>query len=369
MATPICSFGNSSFALAKRLPLGASPAVHHPDPNPFALRKFAELRSDELFPPYDLPGTKLFQEFCNDVICRFQLQERVVKAKVVRIEPLFDKFRRRFRLWLLSGQSVIARRVVFASGSGSPQLPDWVSQIEGDYPQERLLHSQQVDLRGLHIAGERVLIVGGGQTCGHLVVGATNCEAEVQLIVRRQLQEKLFDAEPGWLDPKYLKGFRAQNDWEKRWELIQQARDGGSMTPAIMTQLRRLMRNNQLNIYQQCQIVKAMWQANSWRVYCHDGTEYKCDRIWLATGTRLNIMEQPLLAEILYAYPLSVVNGLPVLDEYLRWRGQELFVMGGLAGLQVGPVARNLSGARMAGERIVPALTKSSIALSQVKTA
>ncbi len=43
--------------------------------------------------------------------------------------------------------------------------------------------------------------------------------------------------------------------------------------------------------------------------------------------------------------------------------------MGGLAGLQVGPVARNLSGARMANERIVPALTKSSITLSQIKTA
>lgn len=83
-----------------------------------------------------------------------------------------------------------------------PQLPDWVSQIECDYPQKRLVHSQQVDLRGLHLAGERVLIVGGGLTSGHLVVGATNCEAKVQLIVRRQLQEKLFDAEPGWLGPK-----------------------------------------------------------------------------------------------------------------------------------------------------------------------
>ncbi len=257
MATPICGVSDSPFALAKRLPLGASPAVHHPDPNPYALRKFAELRPNELFSPYDLPGTQLFQDFCNDVVRRFQLQKRVVKAKVVRIEPLFDKFRRRFRLWLLSGQSVIARRVVFAGGSSIPQLPDWVSQIECDYPQERLLHSQQVDLRGLHLAGERVLIVGGGLTSGHLVVGAINCGALVQLIVRRQLQEKLFDAEPGWLGPKYLKGFWAQSDWEKRWELIQRARDGGSMTPAMMTQLRRLMQSNQLNIYQQCQIVKA----------------------------------------------------------------------------------------------------------------
>jgi hypothetical protein len=34
-----------------------------------------------------------------------------------------------------------------------------------------------------------------------------------------------------------------------------------------------------------------------------------------------------------------------------------------LAALQVGPTARNLSGARAASDRIVPALTKASLAL------
>ena len=52
------------------------------------------------------------------------------------------------------------------------------------------------------------------------------------LMIRRQLSEKLFDAEPGWLGPKYLKGFFAQSDWEQRVMMIQQARNGGSMTPA-----------------------------------------------------------------------------------------------------------------------------------------
>lgn len=84
---------------------------------------------------------------------------------------------------------------------------------------------------------------------------------------------------------------------------------------------------------------------------------------------KLDITLEPLLAEVLDAYPLTVVRGLPILEPYLRWPGCELFLMGGLAALQVGPVARNLSGARMAGERIVPALMKSSIALSQVKSA
>ncbi len=60
-----------------------------------------------------------------------------------------------------------------------------------------------------------------------------------------------------------------------------------------------------------------------------------------------------------------IVKGLPVLDQHLRWPNLELFLTGGLAALQLGPVARNLHGARMAAERIVPAIAKPSLALGQ----
>ena len=45
---------------AQQIPYLRSPAVHHPDPNPHQLRTFAENRRNELFAPYDRPGTKLF---------------------------------------------------------------------------------------------------------------------------------------------------------------------------------------------------------------------------------------------------------------------------------------------------------------------
>jgi hypothetical protein len=67
---------------------------------------------------------------------------------------------------------------------------------------------------------------------------------------------------------------------------------------------------------------------------------------------------------VLNTHPLDIVNGLPVVDEYLRWQGCELFVMGGLAALQVGPTARNLSGARATSDRIISALTKASLSFS-----
>ncbi|NMF66939.1 FAD/NAD(P)-binding protein [Brasilonema octagenarum] len=354
---------------AFEIPHLRSPAVHHPDPNPFALRKFAESRSHELFAPYDLPGTKLFEDFCFDVIRRFQLENQVYTSAVTRIEPLPHPIHPQFRLWLQDGHTLTARRVVLATGNGKLQIPDWLKEIPSGYPQDKLFHSQTVDLGKLRLTGERVLIVGGGLTSGHLAVGAISRGAKVHLMIRRHLQEKLFDAEPGWLGPKYLKGFFEELDFEKRFSMIQQARNGGSMTPAMVFQLRREMRSGNLRIDENCQVLKAEWLGKTWIVKCGDGSEYECDSIWLSTGTRFDVTAEPLLTEILQTYPIPIVNGLPVLDTHLRWQGCELFLMGGLAALQVGPTARNLSGARMTSEKIVPAIIKPRIALSYARSA
>jgi len=76
---------------------------------------------------------------------------------------------------------------------------------------------------------------------------------------------------------------------------------------------------------------------------------------------RFDAQAEPLLNKIMQQYPQPLVHGFPILDEHLRWNSCELFIMGGLAALRVGPTARNISGARMASDRIVPALIKSTI--------
>ena len=367
---------NHQFA-ALEIPHLRSPAVHHPDPDPYALRRFAESRWDELFPPYDLPGTQLFQEFCEQVVQRWNLADWVYPAQVVRVQPEGDRRRSRFRLSLSAGERLYARRVVLATGSGCPHLPDWVQRIPTGYPSDRLLHSSQVDLRNLRLWGERVLIVGGGLTSGHLAIGAIQRGATVILMTRRRIYEKLFDADPGWLGPKYLKDFWAEPDWFARWQMIQQARNGGSMTPAILTQLRRLKRDGHLELFEQCEVAAARWvtgepttlpaqavpeRAGYWQVCCNNPTLQDCiqtqqiDRIWLATGSRLDGEQHPLLQDVAAQHAVEWVGGLPVLQKNLKWPGVELYIMGGLAALQVGPTARNLSGARAASDCIVRAL-------------
>jgi lysine/ornithine N-monooxygenase len=224
---------------ALEIPHLRSPAVHQPDPDPHALRTFAAHRHQELFQPYDLPGTRLFQDFCQEVIRRWQLENCIYPDRVTRIEPISSKQGQRWRLWLASGATTIARRVVLANSGAVPNLPNWVDRLLDRYPQEKLQHSSQIDLRSLHSSGETVLIVGGGLTSGHLAMGAIARGAKVLLITRRSMYAKLFDADPGWLGPKYLKGFHAEADWEKRWHAIVTARNGGSFTPSLLAQIRQ----------------------------------------------------------------------------------------------------------------------------------
>ncbi|MEM6838932.1 MAG: FAD/NAD(P)-binding protein [Cyanobacteria bacterium P01_C01_bin.120] len=349
-----------------------SPAVHHPDPNAHALRTFAEGRHDELHPPYDRPGTRLFQAFCDTVVQRWQLQHQVVPAAVTQLEPL-QKRPSRFRLTLSTGGTVLARRVVLATGGGQPCLPHWAEHIDATHLPERLCHANQIRLPALNsLKGETVLIVGSGLTSGHLAVGAVKRGATVVMMARRTFQEKLFDAEPGWLGPKYLKGFQAEPDMQTRWQIVQQARNGGSLTPAMMTRLRQLQRQGHIIFYEHCQVADAQWKGDAWQVCCDNHAVHDCiahqpiHRVWLATGTTLDIQSHPLLVNVWEKYPIATINGLPVLDKHLRWPGCELFLMGPWAALRVGPVARNLFGGKLACDRIVPALTKASLSFAAV---
>jgi cation diffusion facilitator CzcD-associated flavoprotein CzcO len=345
---------------AQEIPHLRSPVVHHPAPDSFALRRFAENRPDDLFPPYDLPSTELFHDFCQKAIASQRLDERLVTAKVIDLEPIMSP-RRGFRLWLNHGKSITAKRVVLATNNSIKQIPNWVERIAPNFPSDRLVHSSDLNLPSQHLAGETILIVGGGLTSGHLALGAIARGARVLLLSRRQFKEKLFDADAGWLGPKYLKGFHAETNWQKRREMVLNARDGGSMTPSIMTQLRSEHHRGRLEFHPECEVIQAQWNGSNWQIICTDGMELSCDRLWLATGTRFDAKAEPLLHQVMQQYPQPLVNGFPILDEHLRWNSCELFIMGGLAALQVGPTARNISGARMASDLIVPALTKSTI--------
>lgn len=342
------------------IPWLRSPSPHHPHPNANALRRFAhdQQRSRELEGTYGLPHTDLFHAFCRDVIAAFQLEGRVQTASVEHIGlPRMGKGQ--LEVGLSDGATVQAERVVIATGNGMPQWPSWVTGISGNHPAEVLRHSDGIDLPSLHLRhGERILIVGGGLTSAHLSLGALRRGAQVHLLCRRSLKHKPFDADPGWLGPKYLKAFQAEPCMLRRRRLVLEARDGGSITPEAAAELRQAQRQGQLQLHEHCEVQAAQWCSAEWDIRCTDGHQLSADRIWLATGHRQGVSQHPLLRQLHQQHPIELVEDWPVLEPDLSWPGSSVHVMGGLSALQIGPAARNLFGGREASQRICRTVIK-----------
>ncbi len=342
------------------IPWLRSPSPHHPHPNPHALRRFAQeqRRGQQLEGPYGLPHTDLFSAFCRSLITEFQLGEQVQATGVAGIQ-LPKAGNGPLEVALSDGTAVCAQRLVIATGSGAPLVPSWVAAIPGDHPGEALLHSDSIDLPSLKpLHGQRILIVGGGLTSAHLALGALRRGALVELLCRRRLRCQSFDADPGWLGPRYLKGFHAEPCMPRRRRQVLEARDGGSITPEASAQLRQAQRGGRLLLHEHCEVQEAIWRAGRWQILCTDGGRLTVDRIWLATGHRQGVSQHPLLRQLQDQRPAELIHDWPVLGPDLSWPGTPVHVMGGLSALRIGPAARNLFGGREAAQRIARALIK-----------
>ena len=326
-----------------------SSSVHHPDPDPLALRQFAKGRSDEFFPPYSLPGTRLFREFLGETIRKNELEALVNPHRVQQLEKTSDGF----LLRLDNGESVSARIVVAALGGGDRIWPVWAppSQLP------TLVHSEEVDLRLLETGSGRILVVGGGLTAGHLALGALKRGWQVDLVTRRQVTYKLFDSAPGWIGPKYMAGFHRENDWKRRRAMVSRARGGGAMTEEVRNLLAPYRKSGQLRFHPRCEVNTLTRDGEGWRADCGWGRSMKADRVWLCTGNKLDLTNHSLFAGLWSSHPLQIQGGLPVLEEDCRWPGLPLYFMGLPSALRVGPTARNFPGARQIASRITRSIT------------
>jgi hypothetical protein len=141
--------------------------------------------------------------------------------------------------------------------------------------------------------------------------------------------------------------------------MLRKAKNGGSVTPEYKRILDSLVESGHLNIRERVEVQSAKWENKCWKVQFSDKRIEYFDLIWLGTGSVLDVRQDPCLAQMLEKFPIEVVNGLPVLQDDLRWRGDcNLYVMSGYTALAVGPIAGNLLGGKVCSERIAQSIWK-----------
>jgi hypothetical protein len=106
----------------------------------------------------------------------------------------------------------------------------------------------------------------------------------------------------------------------------------------------------------QAGVERAEWRSGIWQVRTREGPTIECDWIWLATGWTPSLADHTLLDPLQRRRPAAIAGGMPLLEDNLAWPGTPIHLTGSLAALRVGPVAPNLSGARIAAERIAGSL-------------
>jgi len=326
-----------------------SSSVHHPDPDPLALRRFAQGRYDEFYPPYSLPGTALFRQFCEDLIQRYDLAPLVRPHRIESLRPSGSGF----VLGLDDGRQLPAQAVVSALGGGDRVWPAWAPAADA----LTLVHSEEVDVRNLEGPPGKILIVGGGLTAGHLALGALARGWTVDLVTRRPVNYKLFDSAPGWIGPKYMTGFHRETDWRRRRKMVARARGGGAMTEEIRDLLAPFRRSGALRYYPRCEVKSLVKAGAGWLADGGWGRALAADRVWLCTGNKLDLKTHPLFEKLWNDHPLQMYDGLPLLEHDCRWPGLPLYFMGTPSALRIGPTARNFPGARQAASRIAQSLT------------
>jgi hypothetical protein len=143
----------------------------------------------------------------------------------------------------------------------------------------------------------------------------------------------------------------------ERFEMITQARNGGSITPRYRKILDTHVANGKIALHTHTTLESLSWdpQSKTWpSITSAPSVSFPpIDHIIFATGIQSNIHTISFLQSLQHHHPIDTIGGLPCLNDDLMWSDDvPLFVTGRLAGLRLGPGAPNLVGARIGAERI-----------------
>ncbi|MEZ4669553.1 MAG: FAD/NAD(P)-binding protein [Anaerolineae bacterium] len=329
--------------------------------DPFSLVTFTRTQQGQplarFIEPYGRPSLELFNAHCDHVIDRYKLDTLRLVGRAQGLTHTADGWR------IESDQgSLEARNAIVAFGNTErPVWPEWAQAARQTGAPIYHLFDTAFERHQL-VADVDTVVVGGGITAAQCALSlAVQSPGKVTLLTRHTPRLHQFDADLGWITHQYLDSFHAEADNSRRRAMIQNARHRGSMPADVAREFQRALELNLL-VQRMDEVVSVerykdvgtafLPSAASLALHLASGDRLETRQLVLATGFESSRPGGAWLDEAIgqYEFPRAP-DGYPIVDECLRWSAG-LYVCGSLAELEIGPVARNFIGAKLAAERI-----------------
>lgn len=340
---------------------------------------------------YYRPSAKVFQAFCEDIVSRYKLQDRICKDEVVDIKfkeiCLYEEQTQGngFILKTKSGRKLGCKVCILATGHNGEINYPLKPFTSSRHFHETTCHTSHLFAGNVSVPldiiknrisqklDNKTLVISGGQT-GAQIVDSLIMEGanKVCMIMRDKLKVKHFDFQLDWVtkyrNVKKAEFYQLYSD-EERLEMINEARGGGSVIPDYYRKLKKHEKSGKLQIITQTDIKEALWKDDNhtWDIKLGSSkmeenqlteiSDHKSlldvNYIYFATGVCQNIESLDCLRDIIENYKIPTVGGYPCITDNLQWNNEiPLFLLGKNAALRIGPSSPNLDGARIGAERI-----------------
>lgn len=330
-----------------------SPAVHNLDVSPWSLLRYAGAMGRRKKParglfaaPRDRPSVDLFAKHCAAVVSQYDLAALHVQDTAADISLSSDGV----SVQLGQGGHLTADHVLLALGAATqPRWPVWAGILMAHAVRIHHIFEPEFSLEPAAWP-DRVAVIGAGISAAQAAMRLAGGSREVHLISRHGLRKHEFDSDPGWMGTKNMRQFSATRSLKVRRQMLRSARHTGSLSPDVHRALRRALNRGTIQWHQGEVNASALGSRAMLRI----GDERICvDAILLATGFEDQRPGGAMVERLVESHALPCADcGFPVVDNHLRWHPR-VFVTGPLAELEIGPVSRNILGARRAAERIL----------------
>ena len=310
---------------------------------------------------WKLPSTNLFADFCDELAAR--LDHTYFQGKVVEVEEAHGN------MYLVTKSDSLgtitytfARNIVVATGMAGGQIvPRGLTHCPKNVLwNEPEAFPTQPDRPGIDT--QRILVVGGGLTAVQTALRVIQDGHQCVLCSRRPLHEKHFDIPVEWFDLRKTNNFLSEfyhTDVKSRLNMLKKARNGGSVPSMYMNLLDKHKDRLTCCVGEAEYLKDAAQEGTSRRVtVVINGSSHIFDKVILACGINPDCSAHPVMEKMLSKWPIATHGGFPDVTPDLQWHASRtnIFVVGAMAALQVGPDAGNLMGMRRAARLVANAL-------------